>query len=99
MALFIPLQEMERLVLADMAGDLFIAEMENSRIRKVTGIPASSDVETFEPQLMKHLPAGFYIVEATLAQGASVGIWGLEVLTGQSSGGFDLGGGLSRTVP
>jgi hypothetical protein len=81
------------------AGALFIADMENSRIRKVTGIPASSDAQTFEPQLMTHLPAGFYIVEATLAEGTSVGIWGLEVLTGQSSGGFDLGGGLTRTVP
>jgi sugar lactone lactonase YvrE len=82
----------------DTAGDLFIAEMENSRIRKVTGIPAS-DALTFEPQLVTHLPAGFYIVEATLAQGSSVGIWGMEVLTGQSSGGFDLGGGSSQTVP
>jgi hypothetical protein len=59
----------------------------------------SGIITTFEPQLVTHLPAGFYIVEATLAQGASGGFWGLEVLTGESSGGFDLGGAITSATP
>jgi hypothetical protein len=78
------------------AGDLFIADMENSRIRKVTGVAGP-----FEPQLSTHLPAGFYIVEATLAGGAWGGLWGLEVLasSGQLSGGFDVGGAMNSRTP
>jgi len=47
-----------------------------------------------EPKFSRLLTPGFYIVEATLAPGASPGIWGLEVLTslGQAAGGFNLGG-------
>jgi subtilisin family serine protease len=47
-----------------------------------------------EPKLTRFLPPGFYIVEATLAPGASPGLWGLEVLTslGEAAGGFNLGG-------
>ncbi len=77
----------------DATGDLFIDERGNSRIRKVTGVAS-----TFEPQLVTHLPTGFYIVEATLAQGELSGFWGLEVL-GQTSDGFNLGGGVSAAVP
>jgi NHL repeat len=83
----------------DATGDLFIAAKVDSRILKVTGVEGSLDAGTFEPQLVTHLPAGFYIVEATLVQGSSVGFWGLEVFTEQSDGGFDLGGGFSQTVP
>jgi sugar lactone lactonase YvrE len=55
---------------------------------------------SFEPQLVTHLQAGYYIVEAGLAQGASGGFWGLEVLpsSGETSGGFNLGGGLSANA-
>jgi hypothetical protein len=57
----------------------------------------------FEPRLTRYLSPGFYILEATLAPGASGGFWGLEVLTslGQSAGGFNLGGALypSRSNP
>src|SRR2546425_1264032 len=55
---------------------------------------ARASTGTFEPQLVQHLTPGFYIVEASLAQGASGGFWGLAVL-GQTSGGFNLGGGLA----
>ena len=58
---------------------------------------AGSSGGKFEPSLVKHLAPGFYIVEATLAEGAAGGYWGLEVLTsrGQAAGGFNLGGGLT----
>ncbi len=63
----------------------------------LTQTGAGSPGGTFEPSLVKRLTPGFYIVEATLAEGAAGGYWGLEVLTsrGQAAGGFNLGGGLS----
>jgi sugar lactone lactonase YvrE len=72
------------------SGNLFTVNQDGARVS--TG--------TFEPQLVTHLQAGYYIIEASLAQGASGGFWGLEVLTssGQTSGGFNLGGGLSANA-
>lgn len=54
----------------------------------------------FEPSLTRFLNPGFYIVEATLQQGAPPGFWGLEVLTsrGQATGGFNLGGALHPSM-
>ena len=67
----------------------------------VTQQGAGASTVAFEPQLVvPHLTQGYYTVEATLAEGASGGFWGLEVLTssGQISGGFNLGGGLAANA-
>lgn len=60
----------------------------------------TADASSFEPALARTLPAGFYVVEATLAPGARGGFWGMEVLAskGQSAGGFNLGGSIYATV-
>jgi len=81
-------------VAVDSAGNLYIADRDNNRIRKVSF--AGTVPPAFEPQLTRFLPSGFYILEATLAPGAAPGFWGLEVLTsrGQAAGGFNLGGAL-----
>jgi sugar lactone lactonase YvrE len=82
-------------VAVDTAGNLFIADSRNDRIRKVAASSTAGGAP-FEAQLTRFLNPGFYIVEATLAPGAAAGFWGLEVLTsvGQATGGFNLGGAL-----
>lgn len=86
-------------VALDAAGNLYIADSGNDRIRKVFQNPASG---LPEPSLAITLDPGFYIAEVRNGQGEHEGYWGMEVLMpkGVLAGGFNLGGAMQdRSLP
>ena len=80
----------------DSAGNLYIADSGNNRIRKVFLNPASG---LFQPTLQTTLQPGYYTVTVTLGQGEQPGYWGMQVLApaGVLAGGFNLGGTVQQS--
>ncbi|MSV36087.1 MAG: hypothetical protein EXQ47_10910 [Bryobacterales bacterium] len=70
----------------DTAGNLYIADLANNRIRKVFLNPASG---LFEPKLQTTLQPGYYTATVTLGQGEHPGYWGMEVRTAVRLSHFD----------
>jgi sugar lactone lactonase YvrE len=86
-------------VTLDSAGNLYIADSGNGRIRKVFLNPASG---LFQPTLQTTLQPGYYIATVTLGQGEHPGYWGMQVVApvGVLAGGFNLGGTIQqRSLP
>ncbi len=86
-------------VALDAAGNLYITDQGNNRIRKVFLNSASG---LFEPKLQTTLQPGYYLATVTLGQGEHPGYWGMEVLApvGVFAGGLNLGGTLQqRSLP
>jgi hypothetical protein len=84
-----------RTVALDAAGNLYIADSGNNRIRKVFLNPASG---LFQPTLQTTLQPGYYTATVTLGQGEHPGYWGMQVLApvGVLAGGFNLGGTIQQ---
>lgn len=82
-------------VALDGAGNLYIADTGNNRIRKVFLNPASG---LFQPSLQKTLQPGYYIAAVTLGQGEYPGYWGMQVLAsaGVLLGGLNFGGSIQQ---
>ena len=79
----------------DAAGNLYIADAGNNRIRKVFLNPASG---LFQPSLQKTLQPGYYIAAVTLGQGEHPGYWGMQVSgsAGVLDGGYNFGGAIQQ---
>ena len=82
----------------DAAGNLYIADAGNNRIRKVFLNPASG---LFQPSLQKTLQPGYYIAAVTLGQGEHPGYWGMQVSgsAGVLDGGYNFGGAIQASKP
>ena len=83
-------------VAIDAAGNLYIADTGNNRIRKVFLNPASG---LFQPSLQKTLQPGYYIAAVTLGQGEHPGYWGMQVSgsSGVLDGGYNFGGTIQQS--
>lgn len=80
----------------DAAGNLYITDTGNNRIRKVFLNPASG---LFQPSLQKTLQPGYYIAAVTLGQGEHPGYWGMQVSgsSGVLDGGYNFGGTIQQS--
>ena len=79
----------------DALGNLYVADANGNRIRKVYFNPASG---LPQPSLQINLQPGYYIGAVTLGQSEQPGYWGMEILAPGSvlSGGLNLGGGVQQ---
>ncbi len=80
----------------DAAGNLYITDSGNNRIRKVFLNPASG---LFQPSLQRTLQPGYYIAAVTLGQGEHPGYWGMQVSgsSGLLDGGYNFGGAIQQS--
>jgi hypothetical protein len=82
-------------IAVDSAGNIYVSDNGNNRIRKVVTSSTSTCGTTAEPLMTLNLQPGFYIAEVRNKPGTPGGFWGMEVRAqlGSLAGGLDLGGG------
>jgi len=80
----------------DAAGNLYIADSGNNRIRKVFLNSASG---VFEPSLQRTMQPGYYIAAVALGQDEHPGYWGMQVSgsAGVLDGGYNFGGAIQQS--